>query len=63
MQEFGFVTLASFRLCDRCLLAESRTKTRCGKLAVDDLERHDSDRTLFFSGCSSPGQLTVISSS
>ena len=36
MQEFGFVALARFRLCEFSLPAESRTKTRRGKLAVDD---------------------------
>ena len=31
VQEFGFVTLASFRLCECYLFVRSRTKTRCGK--------------------------------
>ena len=39
MQEFGFVTLASFRLRECSLLAKYRTKTRCGKFAVDDVDR------------------------
>ena len=59
MQEFGFVTLASFRLCECYLFVRSRTKTRCGKLAVGDLNRHDSDRTLLFFACSPPPPLAA----